>query len=144
VNPGFPRQPLRYLLADDPGAGKTIMAGLLIKELLLRGDLMRCMVVSPGNLVEQWQDELDNLDNAADTEVEQIKEEILDQATTSQTIAELRAEIRILQHLEQRFGRIHRIGQTEVCHLWNIVDYQTQERDVLNACCPNSRSRGRI
>src|SRR3989441_11506002 len=52
------RQPLRFLLADDPGAGKTIMAGLLIKELLIRGDLHRCMVVSPGNLVEQWQDEL--------------------------------------------------------------------------------------
>jgi SNF2 family DNA or RNA helicase len=56
----LPRQPLRFLLADDPGAGKTIMAGLLIKELLLRGDLRRCMVVSPGNLVEQWQDELDS------------------------------------------------------------------------------------
>ncbi|MCP4480117.1 MAG: DEAD/DEAH box helicase, partial [Planctomycetaceae bacterium] len=52
------RQPLRFLLADDPGAGKTIMAGLLIKELLIRGDLKRCMIVSPGNLVEQWQDEL--------------------------------------------------------------------------------------
>ena len=36
------------------------MAGLPIKELLLRGDLKRCMVVSPGNLVEQWQDELDS------------------------------------------------------------------------------------
>ncbi len=35
----LPRQPLRFLLADDPGAGKTIMAGLLIKELLIRGDL---------------------------------------------------------------------------------------------------------
>ncbi len=54
----LPRQPLRFLLADDPGAGKTIMAGLLIKELLVRGDLHRCMVVAPGNLVEQWQDEL--------------------------------------------------------------------------------------
>ncbi len=54
----LPRQPLRFLLADDPGAGKTIMAGLLIKELLVRGDLRRCMVVAPGNLVEQWQDEL--------------------------------------------------------------------------------------
>ncbi|WP_339747905.1 helicase-related protein [uncultured Rubinisphaera sp.] len=52
------RQPLRYLLADDPGAGKTIMAGLLIKELVIRGDLKRCMIVAPGNLVEQWQDEL--------------------------------------------------------------------------------------
>ena len=54
----LPRQPLRYLLADDPGAGKTIMAGLLIKELRLRGDLHRCLIVCPGSLVEQWQDEL--------------------------------------------------------------------------------------
>src|SRR3954463_3704249 len=37
-----PRQPLRFLLADDPGAGKTIMAGLLIKELMVRGDVQRC------------------------------------------------------------------------------------------------------
>lgn len=54
----LPRQPLRYLLADDPGAGKTIMAGLLIRELLIRGDLKRCLIVCPGSLVEQWQDEL--------------------------------------------------------------------------------------
>jgi superfamily II DNA or RNA helicase len=51
-------QPLRFLLADDPGAGKTIMSGLLIKELALRGDLKRCLVVCPGSLVEQWQQEL--------------------------------------------------------------------------------------
>ena len=54
----LPRQPLRFLLADDPGAGKTIMAGLLIKELIARGDLERCLVVCPGSLAEQWQDEL--------------------------------------------------------------------------------------
>jgi superfamily II DNA or RNA helicase len=53
------RQPLRFLLADDPGAGKTIMTGLFIKELVARGDLQRCLIVCPGNLVEQWQDELD-------------------------------------------------------------------------------------
>lgn len=52
------RQPLRYLLADDPGAGKTIMAGLFIKELMLRGDLERCLIVVPAILGEQWQDEL--------------------------------------------------------------------------------------
>src|SRR4249919_14661 len=52
------RQPLRFLLADDPGAGKTIMAGLLIKELIARGDLKRCLIVSQGSLAEQWQDEL--------------------------------------------------------------------------------------
>ncbi|MBC7170627.1 DUF3883 domain-containing protein [Candidatus Bipolaricaulota bacterium] len=54
----LPRQPLRFLLADDPGAGKTIMAGLLIKELIVRGDIERCLIVCPGSLIEQWQDEL--------------------------------------------------------------------------------------
>src|SRR3989440_8975693 len=54
----LPRQPLRFLLADDPGSGKTIMAGLLMKELIARGDLQRCLVVCPGSLAEQWQDEL--------------------------------------------------------------------------------------
>lgn len=54
----LPRTPLRFLLADDPGAGKTIMAGLYIKELILREDVKRCLVVAPGGLVEQWQDEL--------------------------------------------------------------------------------------
>ena len=52
------RLPLRYILADDPGAGKTIMTGLLLKELMIRGDLKRCLIVSPGSLSEQWQDEL--------------------------------------------------------------------------------------
>jgi superfamily II DNA or RNA helicase len=54
----LPKQPLRFVLADDPGAGKTIMAGLLIRELMLRGDLERCLIIAPGSLVEQWQTEL--------------------------------------------------------------------------------------
>lgn len=54
----LPKQPLRYVLADDPGAGKTIMAGLLIRELLLRADAKRILIVAPGSLTEQWQDEL--------------------------------------------------------------------------------------
>ena len=55
----LPRQLLRFLLADDPGAGKTIMTGLLISELRIRGDLKRCLIVCPGSLATQWQDELD-------------------------------------------------------------------------------------
>ncbi|MDZ7852311.1 MAG: helicase-related protein [Halomonas sp.] len=54
----LPRQPLRFVLADDPGAGKTIMAGLLIRELLMRADAKRILIVSPGGLTDQWQDEL--------------------------------------------------------------------------------------
>lgn len=54
----LPRLPLRFVLADDPGAGKTIMTGLLLKELIIRGDLRRCLIVTPGSLAEQWQDEL--------------------------------------------------------------------------------------
>ena len=54
----LPRLPLRFLLADDPGAGKTIMAGLYIKELILRSDCERAIVVAPGGLVEQWREEL--------------------------------------------------------------------------------------
>jgi SNF2 family DNA or RNA helicase len=54
----LPHQPLRYVLADDPGAGKTIMAGLFIRELLMRADAKRVLIVAPGSLVEQWQDEM--------------------------------------------------------------------------------------
>lgn len=52
------RVPLRFLLADEPGAGKTIMAGLLIKELMLRGLLKKCLIIAPGSLSDQWEQEL--------------------------------------------------------------------------------------
>ena len=55
----FLREPrLRYLLADDPGAGKTIMAGLYMKELILRRAGDRILVVTPANLRPQWIREL--------------------------------------------------------------------------------------
>ncbi|MFN0053856.1 MAG: helicase-related protein, partial [Planctomycetales bacterium] len=49
---------IRFLLADDPGAGKTIMAGLLLKELKARGLVRRVLIVTPANLTFQWQREL--------------------------------------------------------------------------------------
>ena len=49
---------IRFLLADDPGAGKTIMAGLLLKELKARGLVKRTLIVTPANLSFQWQREL--------------------------------------------------------------------------------------
>jgi superfamily II DNA or RNA helicase len=49
---------IRFLLADDPGAGKTIMAGLVLKELKLRGLVKRTLVVVPGHLKDQWRREL--------------------------------------------------------------------------------------
>jgi superfamily II DNA or RNA helicase len=49
---------IRFLLADDPGAGKTIMAGLLIKELKIRGLITRILIVTPANLTFQWQREM--------------------------------------------------------------------------------------
>ena len=54
----LPQPRLRFLLADDPGAGKTIMAGLLVKELKLRQAIDRCLVLVPAPLTLQWQDEL--------------------------------------------------------------------------------------
>lgn len=52
------QKPLRFVLADDPGAGKTIMTGLLIKEMIVCGKVIRCLIVCPGTLLEQWQEEL--------------------------------------------------------------------------------------
>lgn len=49
---------IRFLLADDPGAGKTIMAGLLLKELKIRGLVKRTLIVTPANLSFQWQREM--------------------------------------------------------------------------------------
>jgi len=49
---------IRFLIADDPGAGKTIMAGLIIKELKLRGLARRILIVAPGHLKDQWRREL--------------------------------------------------------------------------------------
>lgn len=53
----LPLPKIRFLLADDTGAGKTIMTGLLLKELLLRGAIERILIVTPGGLTKQWQED---------------------------------------------------------------------------------------
>ncbi len=57
----LPQDPLRFLLADDAGAGKTIMTGLYVREMLLRGRIQRALIVSPAGLVGNWQRELRTL-----------------------------------------------------------------------------------
>jgi SNF2 family DNA or RNA helicase len=54
----LPQVRLRFLLADDPGAGKTIMAGLLLKELKLRNIIEKILILTPAPLTIQWKDEL--------------------------------------------------------------------------------------
>src|SRR5262249_51631265 len=49
---------IRFLIADDPGAGKTVMAGLTHKELKFRGLVERTLIVTPANLTDQWRREL--------------------------------------------------------------------------------------
>lgn len=53
----LPQPKIRFLLADDTGAGKTIMTGLLIKELIMRGVVDRVLIVTPGGLTKQWQED---------------------------------------------------------------------------------------
>jgi superfamily II DNA or RNA helicase len=110
----LPRQPLRFALCDDPGAGKTIMAGLYIKELALRGDLARCLVVAPGGVVAQWQDELANkfglnfkILTTADIEA----------SRTGDPFAETDLLIARLDHLARRPDLAERLGRSD----WDLV-----------------------
>ncbi|HXT37117.1 MAG TPA: DEAD/DEAH box helicase, partial [Chloroflexota bacterium] len=108
------RQPLRFLLADDPGAGKTIMAGLLIKELLIRGDLRRCLIVCPGNLVEQWQDELYRRFNLP---FEVLTNDKLESARTGNWLAETPLAICRLDKLSRDQDLQARLDVTD----WDLV-----------------------
>jgi superfamily II DNA or RNA helicase len=110
----LPRQPLRFLLADDPGAGKTIMAGLLIKELLIRGDLKRCLVVCPGNLVEQWQDELSS---RFQLPFDILTNERLESARTGNAFSEIPLLISRLDKLSRDEDAQAKLAQTE----WDLV-----------------------
>ncbi|MBN1148514.1 MAG: DEAD/DEAH box helicase, partial [Anaerolineales bacterium] len=110
----LPRQPLRFLLADDPGAGKTIMTGLFIKELMLRGDLDRCLVVAPGNLVEQWQDELYQ---RFQLPFELLTNDRIAAARTGNALQEMNLVIARLDKLSRDEELQAKLGQTE----WDLI-----------------------
>ena len=108
------RQPLRFLLADDPGAGKTIMTGLFIKELFVRGDLERCLIVCPGNLAEQWQDELDRKFHLP---FEIMTNDALEAARTGNWFAENRLAICRLDKLSRNEDVQAKVSQTD----WDLI-----------------------
>src|SRR5947209_8487636 len=110
----LPRQPLRFLLADDPGAGKTIMTGLLIKELLIRGDLHRCMIVCPGSLVEQWQDELDRRFHL---DFDIMTRETIESSRSGNPFAEKNLVIARLDHLARNDEIQAKLEQTD----WDLI-----------------------
>ncbi len=108
------RQPLRYLLADDPGAGKTIMAGLLIKELLVRGDLHRCLICSPGSLVEQWQDELGSKFHLP---FDIITRETVEASRSGNPFAEKNLAVIRLDHVSRNDELQAKLAQTD----WDLI-----------------------
>jgi SNF2 family DNA or RNA helicase len=110
----LPRQPLRFVLADDPGAGKTIMAGLYIKELLLRADVVRCLVVAPGGLVAQWQDELAE---KFSLDFEILTRDAIEASHTGNPLAERDLVIARLDHLSRNDDIQARLEATE----WDLV-----------------------
>jgi superfamily II DNA or RNA helicase len=108
------RQPLRFLLADDPGAGKTIMAGLLIRELLIRGDLARCLIVCPGSLAVQWQDELHNKFHLP---FDILTNDRIETARTGNALAEMGLVIARLDQLSRNDDLQKKLRQTD----WDLV-----------------------
>ncbi len=110
----LPRQPLRFVLADDPGAGKTIMAGLYVKELLLRADVARCLVVAPGGLVAQWQDELAEKFGLDFTI---LTRDAIEASHTGNPLAERDLVIARLDHLSRNDDIQARLEATE----WDLV-----------------------
>ncbi len=110
----LPRQPLRFLLADDPGAGKTIMADLYIKELIIRGDAERILVVAPGSLANQWQDELfDKFGLRFDI----VTKELLDSTHAGDVFAERNQLICRVDQIARREDLVERLAQTD----WDLV-----------------------
>lgn len=110
----LPRHPLRFLLADDPGAGKTIMAGLYIKELIVRGDLERCLIVCPGSLVEQWQDELWRRFALS---FDAVTRETIENSKSGNPFAEKDLVIGRLDHIARNDDIVAKLRQTD----WDLV-----------------------
>ena len=108
------RQPLRYLLADDPGAGKAIMTGMLLKELLARGDLKRCLICCPANLADQW---LDEMWTKFQLPFEVVTHEMINNARTGNAFAEHDLVICRMDQLARNEDYHARLKQTE----WDIV-----------------------
>jgi SNF2 family DNA or RNA helicase len=110
----LPRQPLRFLLADDPGAGKTIMAGLYIKELMIRGDVERCLILAPGSLVGQWEEELvDKFGLRFDV----LSREMLDATNTGEVFEERHRLIARMDQLARRVDLVERLRAVD----WDLV-----------------------
>jgi superfamily II DNA or RNA helicase len=110
----LPRQPLRFLLADDPGAGKTIMAGLYIKELIIRGDVERCLIVAPGSLVTQWEEEL--LDKFG-LRFDVLTRDLLDSTHAGDVFAERNRLIARVDQIARREDIVERLANTD----WDLV-----------------------
>jgi len=110
----IPRQPLRFLLADDPGAGKTIMAGLLIKELTIRGDVHRCLICCPGNLVDQWQDELWR---RFQLDFKIISNQTIEDSKSGNPYAEMNLVISRLDHMSRNEEIQAKVAQAD----WDLV-----------------------
>ncbi len=110
----LPRQPLRFLLADDPGAGKTIMTGLFIKELIARGDLVRCLICCPGSLTVQWQEELWN---RFQLDFKIISNQTIEDSKSGNPYNELDLVISRLDHMSRNETIREKLQQTE----WDLV-----------------------
>jgi superfamily II DNA or RNA helicase len=108
------RQPLRFLLADDPGAGKTIMAGLFIKELHARSDVRRCLICAPGSLSEQWQDELSDKFNL---NFDIITRQHFEESRSGNPFLERNLIIARLDHLSRNDEVLAKLEQSE----WDLV-----------------------
>ena len=110
---------VRFLLADDAGAGKTMMAGLLIKELKLRGMCERILIVAPANLAFQWQREL-----MEEGERERL-EHILEAISLAGNAEDVRAEIVELKQLAMQAKAVEKSGvEAKLCALKNLMQEQ--------------------